>query len=133
MADSTANSTPDGFEDAVAAMRQMIAHEGDAGRLYKISVTREDSKSWKVEAHSWGGATEIECIYALQNWAQALGGELELSQSQTADYGTCQRHWRSLTVKATVGGAAVEIWDHVDVSTTTTATEQASELVAAHG
>lgn len=131
MADSTANNTPEGFDNAVTAMRHVMSHVGTVGTLHKISLRLDSVEGWLVEAQSSGSLVEREAIDTLRGWALALNGQMTLSEPKVADYGFEQSHWRSLEVTARIAGVAVEIWDHVDRHTTTGA-EQEPELVAAH-
>jgi hypothetical protein len=132
MNDNSANSTPDGFEQAIAAMRQVVGNADAIGGLVTVSLTQSHGEGWRVEAQSLGSLYEIEIIDMLRGWAQVLGGELELSEPKVFDSGWDRTHWRKLTAKATVCGAAVEIWDHVDSYTTTDDAGATSELITAH-
>jgi hypothetical protein len=130
MANSTVNNAPDGFDDAVTALRQIMRYDGTVGNLCAISLKHSRAEGWQVKAQSSGSRVEREAIDTLCGWARALDGDMTLSDARVTDYGFERSHWRSLTVTATVAGIAVEIWDHVDRYTTTD-TESAPELVTA--
>jgi|SRR2546423_820388 hypothetical protein len=132
MADnSTVNNIPDGFDDAVTVLRQVLSRDADLGQLVYVALSRGRGAGWLVEAQSASFFHEIERIEMLRDWAQALNGELVLSEPHIAHHRSTRFHWRQLTAKATIAGIAVEIWGHVDEHEMTDA-EQAPELVAAH-
>lgn len=130
MANSTVNNTPDGFDDAVTALREITSRNGDPGQLVNVTLSHDDDEGWLVKAQSRYAFDERERIDVLRAWAHALNGGLELSEEHVNDYGTRKHYWRQLAAKATVAGTAVEIWAHIDHHDLTI--EQAPELVAAH-
>lgn len=130
MADSTVNDTPDGFDNAVTAMREVMRRDNGTGCLARVSLTHRRGEGWQVEAQCWAVGDERESIDVLRTWADALGGELTLSESRVSDYGTHLRRWRQLAANATIAGVAVEIWNHIDIHETPV--EQAPEMAAAH-
>lgn len=132
MANSTVNTTPDGFDNAVTALREVFSCGRDTGQLAEVTLSHSDDEGWLVSAHSTYAFDERERIDTLRGWAHALNGELELSEEHVNDYGTRQYYWRQLTAKATVAGIAVEIWGHIANRRTSSTAEQAPELVAAH-
>ena len=132
MANSTVNNTPDGFDNAVTALREITSRNGDPGQLVSVTLSHDDDEGWLVKAQSRYAFDERERIDVLRAWAQALNGGLELSEEHVNDYGTRKHYWRQLAAKATVAGTAVEIWAHIDHHDITITVEEAPKLVAAH-
>ena len=132
MANSTVNNTPDGFDDAVTALREITSRNGDPGQLVHVTLSHDDEVGWLVSAQSVYAFDERERIDVLRAWARALNGGLELSEEHVNDYGTRKHCWRQLAAKGTVSGTAVEIWAHIDHHDIIITVVEAPELVAAH-